>query len=419
MTLPPTVSTTSAPTEIDFRAEAVAIQPDLVSLRRDLHRHPELGNELPRTQAAVLRALEGLPLEVHTGTGLSSIVAVLRGTAPASGDERPTVLLRGDMDALPIREETGLKFSSTNDLMHACGHDLHTAGLVGAAMLLSRHADTIAGDVIFMFQPGEEGPGGAAPMIEEGLLTVTGRRPDAAYALHVLSSEAAGTWSTRPGALMAGSMDLTITVRGRGGHGAMPHASIDPVPVAAEIVLALQSYVTRRVNVFDPVVITVGQFLAGTAPNVIPDTATLRASVRVLSNESIEQLQRDLPQLAEGICHAHGCVAETELSLDLPVTINDPSETAFVLDELVALHGGDSVTVMPNPRLGSEDFSFVLQEVPGTFVFLGAHPLPVAAVPPTNHSSNALFDEGVLGEQAATLAHLAYRRIAAPPSMGK
>ena len=250
-------------------------------------------------------------------------------------------------------------------------------------------------------------------MLAEGLLSVTGRRPDPAYALHVLSSEAAGTWSTRPGPLMAGSMGLTITVRGRGGHGSMPHASIDPVPVAAEIVLALQSYATRRVNVFDPVVITVGQIIAGTAPNVIPDIATLRASVRVLSNDSVEQLGRDLPLLAEGISSAHGCTAEVELRLDLPVTVNDPTETAFVLDELTALHGEDAVEVRENPRLGSEDFSFVLQQVPGTFVFLGAHPLPVGAVPPTNHSSKAVFDESVLADQAATLAHLAYRRMTA------
>ena len=419
MTLPPTVPADRTPGPIDFRAEAVVIQSDLVALRRDLHRHPELGNDLPRTQAAVLRALDGLPLDIHTGTSLSSVVAVLRGTAPTYGEERPTVLLRGDMDALPIREETGLEFASTNDTMHACGHDMHTAGLVGAATLLSRHVDEIAGDVVFMFQPGEEGPGGAEPMIGEGLLSVAGKRPDAAYALHVLSSEAAGSWSTRPGTVMAGSMSLTVTVRGRGGHGSMPHASIDPVPVAAEIVLALQSYATRRVNVFDPVVITVGQIIAGTAPNVIPDTATLRASVRVLSSDSIEQLGRDLPLLAEGISNAHGCTAETQLHLDLPVTVNDLAETAFVLDELARLHGEDAVAVRENPRLGSEDFSFVLQQVPGAFVFLGAHPLPVAAVPPTNHSSKAIFDEGVLAEQAATLAHLAYRRITAPPAMAK
>lgn len=399
--------------DVDFRAAAATIHSELVAFRRDIHRNPELGNELPRTQAAVLRALEGLPVEIHTGKSLTSVIAVLRGTAQTSGNDRPTVLLRGDMDALPIKEDTGLEFSSCNDYMHACGHDMHTAGLLGAAMLLSERADEIDGDVIFMFQPGEEGPGGAKPMIEEGLLTVTGRRPDAAYAVHLLSSEEAGKWSTRPGSLLAGVMDLTITVVGRGGHGSMPHASIDPVPVAAEIVLALQTYATRRVNVFDPVVITVGQIIAGTAANVIPDRATLHASIRVLSSESIAQLSEHLPRLADGIATAHGCAAETALQLDLPATVNDATETAFVLDQLTALHGDARVTVLPNPRMGSEDFSFVLQEVPGTFMFLGAHPRPMPAVPPTNHSSKALYDEEVLIDHAATLAHLACRRIAA------
>ena len=395
-----------------FRAAAAAIRSELVALRRDIHRNPELGNDLPRTQAAVLRALNGLPLEIHTGSSLSSVVAVLRGTGKRSGRRHPTVLLRGDMDALPIREKTLLEFSSSNDNMHACGHDMHTAGLVGAAMLLCQRRDAIGGDVVFMFQPGEEGPGGAKPMIDEGLLTISGQPLDAAYALHLLASEESGRWSTRGGTLLAGVMDLSITVVGRGGHGSTPHASIDPVPVAAEIVLALQTYATRRVNVFDPVVITVGQITAGTAANVIPDTATLRASIRVLSPQSIAQLNTDLPRLAEGIAMAHGCAAETTLLLDLPVTVNDESETAFVIDELTALHGEENVTVLPNPRLGSEDFAFVLQEIPGAFMFLGAHPLPLPATPPTNHSSHALYDEGVLIEQAATLAHLAYRRIA-------
>ncbi len=395
-----------------FRAAAAAIRPELVALRRDIHRNPELGNDLPRTQAAVLRALNGLPLEIHTGSSLSSVVAVLRGTAERSGRKHPTVLLRGDMDALPIREQTRLEFSSSNDSMHACGHDMHTSGLVGAAMLLCRRRDAIGGDVVFMFQPGEEGPGGAKPMIDEGLLTISGQKPDAAYALHVLSSEESGRWSTRGGTVLAGVMDLSITVEGRGGHGSTPHASIDPVPVAAEIVLALQSYATRRVNVFDPVVITVGQITAGTAANVIPDTATLRASIRVLSPQSIAQLNADLPRLAEGIAMAHGCTVETALLLDLPVTVNDESETAFVVEELTALHGENHVAVLPNPRLGSEDFAFVLQEIPGVFMFLGAHPLPLPEMPPTNHSAQALYDEDVLIEQAATLAHLAYRRIA-------
>lgn len=207
-------------------------------------------------------------------------------------------------------------------------------------------------------------------MLAEGVLSVTGKRPDAAYAIHVLSSEAAGTWSTKSGPLLAGSLNLTITVTGRGGHGSMPYASIDPVPVAAEIVLALQSYLN-----------------------------------------SIEQLRNDLPRLADGICDAHGCTAETQLQIDLPVTVNDPAETAFVLAELTSLYGTDRVAVLSEPRMGSEDFSFVLDEVPGAFIFLGAHPDPLPETPPTNHSARAVFDDAVLSEQAATLAHLAYTKI--------
>lgn len=408
----PIEPTAGDPAGIDFRPEAARLHPELVALRRELHQIPERGNELPLTQARVLKALEGLPLEVSTGRSITSVVAVLRGKGALPADaERPTVLLRGDMDALPVIEETGLDFASTNGMMHACGHDLHTAGLVGAARLLSAHVDELAGDVIFMFQPGEESPGGAEPMIAEGLLDVTGRRPDAAFGIHVMAEDPYNTFALRPNALMAGCHELTITVNGRGGHGSQPALSVDPVPVAAEIVLALQSYVTRRVGVFDPVVITVGQIHAGTAMNIIPDTAVLNASVRVLSHESSEQLAVDLPRLADGIAAAHGCTAETLFEVVYPVTVNDPTETAWVTDRLTALHGADRVRLMPEPRMGSEDFSLVLEQVPGAFIFLGAHPGPVVAGAPTNHSARATFDDGVLADQAATLAALAADKI--------
>ena len=183
---------------IDFPSEARSIHPGLVTLRRSLHRIPEIGNQLPQTQASVLDALQGLPLEVSTGRELSSVVAVLRGRAPVQDQtRRPTVLLRADMDALPVVEQTGLEFASTNGAMHACGHDMHTAGLVGAARLLSAHIDELPGDVVFMFQPGEEGPGGAGPMIAEGVLTASGRKVDAAYGIHVFAAETAGSWKLR------------------------------------------------------------------------------------------------------------------------------------------------------------------------------------------------------------------------------
>lgn len=397
---------------IDFGVEAAKIHQDLIGLRRELHQIPERGNDLPKTQARVLQALEGLPLEISTGKSVTSVVAVLRGRGELpAGAPRPTVLLRGDMDALPVVEETSLDFASTNGFMHACGHDLHTSGLVGAARLLSAHVDELPGDVIFMFQPGEEGPGGAAPMIAEGVLDVTGRRPDAAYGIHVFSSEEAGVFSLRPNTLMAGCGDLDVTVRGRGGHGSQPSNSVDPVPVAAEIVLALQSYVTRRVSVFDPVVVTVGVLNAGTALNIIPDTAHLQASVRVLSKEMGEQVSKDLPALVETIASAHGCTAEASFEMLYPATINDPDETAYVVEELTGLYGADRVVIRPEPLMGSEDFSFVLDEVPGAYIFLGAHPGPVGENPPSNHSARAAFDDSVLADEAAALAHLAYTKI--------
>ncbi len=382
--------------------EAAAIAPGLIDLRRELHQIPEVGLDLPKTQAMVLDAVAGLPLEISTGKDLTSVVGVLRGGQPG-----PTVLLRGDMDALPVVEETDLAYSSTNGNMHACGHDLHTAGLVGAAQLLSAHREELRGNVLFMFQPGEEGLGGAGYMLREGLLQASGDKPIAAYAIHVWSHAAKGLFQTRPGTMMAGSNQLHITVHGKGGHGSSPYMSVDPVPVVAELVLALQAYATRRVDVFDPVVITVTQLAAGVAVNVIPNTARLGATVRTLSNETFDQLARDLPALAQGIAAAHGCTVEADFSKQYPVTINDAARTAETSALLNEVFGADRVPMFDNPLMGSEDFSMVLEEVPGTFVMLGARPDDVGEDGPSNHSSVVRFDDAVLGDQAAALAHLA------------
>jgi amidohydrolase len=382
--------------------ESTAIAPGLVELRRELHQIPEVGLDLPKTQAMVLDAVAGLPLEISTGRELTSVVGVLRGGQPG-----PTVLLRGDMDALPVVEETELEYVSTNGNMHACGHDLHTAGLVGAARLLSAHREELRGNVLFMFQPGEEGLGGAGFMIREGLLQATGDKPIAAYAIHVWSNAAKGLFQTRPGTMMAGSNQLHITVHGKGGHGSSPYTTVDPVPVVAELVLALQTYATRRVNVFDPVVITVTQLAAGIAVNVIPNTARLGATVRTLSNETFDQLSRDLPALAQGIAAAHGCTVEVDFSKQYPVTINDAVRTAETSQRLGEWFGPERVPPFDNPLMGSEDFSMVLEEVPGTFVMLGARPDDVGEDGPSNHSSIVRFDDAVLGDQAAALAQLA------------
>ncbi len=392
---------------VDLVAEGAGVAPGLVELRRELHRIPEVGLQLPKTQAMVLDAVAGLPLEVSTGKELTSVVGVLRGGQPG-----PTVLLRGDMDALPVVEETDLGYAAENGNMHACGHDLHTAGLVGAAQLLSAHREELHGNVLFMFQPGEEGLGGAGYMLREGLLGATGDKPIAAYAIHVWSQEASGIFQTRPGTIMAGSNQLHITVRGKGGHGSSPDKTIDPVPVVAELVLALQTYATRRMNVFDPVVITVTQLEAGVAINVIPNTARLGATVRTLSDATFQQLSHELPSLAEKIAAAHGCTVDANFVPQYPVTVNDAERTAETSAVLQQLLGAERVQPLDNPLMGSEDFSMVLQEVPGTFVMLGARPDDVDADDaPSNHSSVVRFDDVVLGDQAAALAQLAVNHL--------
>lgn len=316
------------------------------------------------------------------------------------------------MDALPVVEETGLEYAAENGNMHACGHDLHTAGLVGAARLLSAHRDELHGNVIFMFQPGEEGLGGAGYMLREGLLDATGDKPIAAYALHVWAQAAKGVFQLRPGTMMASSNQLHITVYGKGGHGSMPATTVDPVPVVAEIVLALQVYVTRRVDVFDPVVVTVTQLEAGVAINVIPNSARLGATVRTLSEAMLEQLTHDLPALAERIAAAHGCTVDARLNPQYPVTVNDAGRTAETTEVLTGLFGEERVERLPDPLMGAEDFSMVLQEVPGTFAMVGARPDDVAAgEAPSNHSSVVRFDDAVLGDNAAALAELAARHL--------
>jgi amidohydrolase len=381
----------------------------LRALRRDLHRAAEIGLQLPRTQALVTAALAGVGLEITIGQQLTSVVGVLRGARPTPA---PAVLLRADMDALPVTEETGEPFAAPPGVMHACGHDLHTAALVGAAILLSRRRAELAGDVVFMFQPGEEGHDGAAAMITEGVLDAAGPRVAAAYGLHVFSSPLPrGVFATRPGPLMAASAGLFVTVRGVGGHAARPHAAADPIVVAAEMVTALQTMVTRQFDVFDPVLITVGIFQAGTRRNVIPDSATFEATVRTFSAEALARVQDFSVRLCTRIAAAFGLQADVSFTGEYPVTVNDPEHADFALGVAADLFGRDRTLLLPNPMMGSEDFSRVLAEVPGAFVFLGACAGDDPATAPTNHSALARFDESVLPDAALLLAELARRRL--------
>jgi amidohydrolase len=381
-----------------------------IDLRRRLHRQPEIGLHLPRTQATVLEAFADLPVEVITGKSVSSVVGVLRGARPG-----PTYLLRGDMDALPVQEDTGLPFASeVPGVMHACGHDTHVAMLLGAARLLAERRDELAGQVVFMVQPGEEGFHGARYMLEEGLLDVVPEAPvSGAFALHISSTLASGSVNVRPGSMMAAADQWRMTVQGRGGHASEPHAAADPIPVAAEIVLALQSLVTRRVDVFDPAVVTVAHIEAGSTNNVIPDTAFLEGTIRTLSAARRADVVASVGRVATHVGAAHGLTVEYEHEQGYPVTVNDVDATAQVLDAAAELLGDRASCLLPAPLMGAEDFSYVLQRVPGAMAFLGACPPGLdPETAPANHSNLVVFDEEPLPAGVALYAQMAMRALA-------
>ena len=391
----------------DLRDAAGALLPGVVELRRELHLHPELGLDLPRTQAAVLDALDGLGLEVSVGERLSSVVADLEGGRPG-----PTILLRGDMDALPMTEDTGLDFASrTGDTMHACGHDAHTAMLVGAARLLAARRDELPGRVRFMFQPGEEGSGGAALMIDDGVVDGV----DGAFAIHVAPNLPTGSVAWKPGAAMASADELEIVITGRGGHASTPHWAVDPIPVACELVVALQSMITRTVDVFDPAVLTIAQVSAGTTNNVIPETATLVGTLRAVSERTRRRVQERISTVAAGIAAAHGCTASVDIVPGYPVTVNDADFAAFAAGVAAEQFGADRIMQMPSPVMGAEDFSYVLQHVPGAMVFLGVcppeHPNPFAA--PACHSNRMVLHEESMADGIALHAAIATTFLAA------
>jgi hippurate hydrolase len=387
--------------------QAQALAPRIVSLRRAIHAEPELGLETPLTLAKVRAELADLPLEWREGRSCTGAVAALKGAKPG-----PSVLLRGDMDALPMGEETGLAFASTiPGRMHACGHDTHTAMLAGAARLLAAQQGELAGEVRFMFQPGEEGFHGARFMIEDGLLGGHGHGPlpDAAFALHIMPNYKHGVLVSRTGALLAAADKLEIVVEGRGGHASMPHQTRDPVPVACEIVTAIQALVTRRYEATEATVVTVTQLDAGSAHNVIPDRAVLKGTIRTLSPERRQAIRDDLQRLAEHIAEAHECRAEVTVIDGFPPTINHPRAVELFAAVAGELPGGAFETI-PHPIMGAEDFSYVLEKVPGAMAFLG-----VAAEGSDwagccgIHSSRMVVDETALPRGAAILAGCAQR----------
>lgn len=382
----------------DLLESARAIAPRITELRRAIHADPELGLETPRTLAKVREALAGLDLEWREGPSCTGAVAILKGAL--SG---PRVLLRGDMDALPMQEHTGLPFASqTEGRMHACGHDAHTAMLAGAAQLLAARQDRLKGEIMLMFQPGEEGYHGARFMLEDGLLDPL---PDAAFALHVWPNARHGTVIGRAGAMLASADMLEITVRGAGGHASMPFDSVDPVPVAAEIVLALQSMMTRRFDAGEAAVLSITKIAAGSAHNVIPDTVDMTGTIRTLSPERRCAIRETILRVAENVAAAHGCKAEVNFVDGFPVTMNDPRAVELARVVAQELGGAEGFEYRPNPTMGAEDFSYVLEKVPGAMLFLGA------AAEGGDwqgccglHSSRMVIDESVMPKGAAFLA---------------
>jgi len=384
-----------------IKSAADDVYPDIVALRRTLHRHPELSGEEHETARRVAEWLEDLDLDVRTGVYGTGVVGTLDG-----GEPGPTLLLRADMDALPIREETGLDFASENDgVMHACGHDLHTSSLLGTAMILTRHREQVHGQVRFCFQPHEERiPGGAKFMIEDGVLDATNGAPapEAAFGQHAKPDLSPGTIGVRPGAFMASTDEVYVTVEGEGGHSANPHEAVDPVYVASQIVGALQSLVSRRCPPGVPSVLTIGRLVADGATNVIPDTARLEGTFRAMGEDWRFRAHDLFRQIVHRTAEAHGATAEVEVRVGYPSLHNHEALTTLV-EEAAREYVGPDRTVEADRWFAGEDFAYFLRECPGTFYQLGVgseHGLHTAQFDP---------DEEALRTSAGFMAYLAWR----------
>jgi hippurate hydrolase len=371
---------------------------EMVALRRDIHREPEIGFDTEKTARKVVDALDGLPLEIETGLAENGVVATLRGSE-TNGDG-PTVGLRADMDALPIQEETGLPFASEIDgKMHACGHDGHTSMLIGAAHALcsDEMRGRLRGDVKFIFQPAEEGYAGGRVMVEEGVT----RGMDRIFALHLWPGLSFGTFSTKGGTIMAAADGFEMEVRGHGGHGAMPHLTADAVTISAYVATALQTIVSREVDPAEAAVLTIGEIGAGSAFNIIPETARLAGTVRTVSPQLRERMPERMQELARGVASGMRGDAELDYRFGYPVTRNDEDAARIALGVAGELFGEDSAVEARNPSMAGEDFAFMLEEVPGAYVWLGVG--DVSGL----HTPAFAFDEEILTRGAAMLTALA------------
>lgn len=340
------------------------IAPEITDIRRDIHAHPELGMTEARTSALVAEKLKGWGIEVHTGIGKTGVVGVLR-----RGNGHGRIGLRADMDALPIHEATGVPYASTNaGIMHACGHDGHTAMLLGAAKYLAENGG-FSGTVHFIFQPAEEGLGGASAMIKDGLFE---KFPcEAVFGMHNRPNLEVGKFAIRPGTQMAGGAFFDITITGKGSHGARPESGIDPVVIAAQLVSAFQSIVARRVPATDTAVLSVTKIAAGEAYNVIPETAALRGTVRTMKRETMALVEAEMRRLSEGVAAGFGARAEVDFRVLFAPLVNNEAETAAIVAAAGKLVGGANVEAHGPQTMASEDFSFMLEKVPGAFINLG------------------------------------------------
>lgn len=394
---------TAAP---ELRNDIDEILPGVVADRRHLHQHPELGFQEVKTSAFVADRLRALGVEdIRTGIAKTGVTGLIRGTRIGPGEGK-VVLVRADMDALPIEEENDVEYRSTvPGTMHACGHDAHTAMLLGTTRLLLDRRDRFAGTVKVLFQPAEEGGGGARVMIGEGVLE--NPKVDAAFGIHVAQEEPVGTVSVRPGPMMAAADRFTLVIKGKGGHGAQPHECIDPVAIGAQIVTVLQTIVSREVDPTEPAVVTVGAFLAGQAANVIPDTAELRGTVRSFNPAVRQQLATRIQELIRGIAGAMRAEVDIKYNFGYPPTVNDAAMTEFAQGVLSDVVGADNV--LPAPlHMGAEDFSYFLEAVPGCFWFVGSRN-PAKGFVWGHHHPKFDIDEDAMAIGMETVANVVLR----------
>ncbi|AVM01154.1 amidohydrolase [Gordonia iterans] len=382
---------------------------DIVTLRHELHQIPEVGLHLPITQRYLLAVLDSEGIDYLTGESMTSVTIVIRGGAADRRATVPTVLVRSDMDALPVAEETNLPWASTNGAMHACGHDAHMAIVLAATVATHRARATLQGDAIFFFQPGEEGHGGAQLALAEGLLDVAGTRPIAALGLHVLSNLLdAGQLAGRPGPILSGSTLVDVNVSGRGGHGSTPHLTASPLAAAAAMVGAVGAVSAHSVSMFEPATVGFGALRSGEARNVVPDHAVLQGVIRTFDTDTDSHLRQCLERTVNGIAMAHDVEATVTYAQDTVPTESDPRE--FALLRGIARGRGIQLTELPQPIAISEDFSWILRAVPGVFVLIGAGR---SDSPESNHSPRATFSDDVLAPSADLVIAWVQDRLAA------